>query len=119
VALEELRITVISPNHLVKVLEETFSTLSNTTNLSRIVLDADGRFSQEEGVDKVAWGILDGSLAEYADKVSAKHRNRRLTLQFRTEKDEATGEHDGWAKEFARLLVLFPEVGDVEYVSKQ
>ena len=117
-ALEELRVTVVHPKHLITILGEVLPTLANTTNLSRIVLDAGGGASKEEDFDKTAWNSLDAIMSEYAEKISGKHRNRRLALVFRTGKEGATGEFDGWAGELARLLVLFPKVGDVEFVSK-
>ncbi|KAF9783982.1 hypothetical protein BJ322DRAFT_889284 [Thelephora terrestris] len=118
VALEELRVTVIYPSQLVTVLRDVLLTLPNTTNLSRIVLDADGQYPDEEDVDMMTWGSLDVIMSEYAEKIHGKHRNRRLTLQFRTDEEGATGEHDGWARRFVGLLVFFPKVGNVEYISK-
>ena len=116
-ALEELRITVIYPKHLVTVLGDILPTLPKTGKLSRIVLDADGRFPEEGDVDKAIWSNLDAVMSECAEKTSAKHRNRRLTLQFRTDKG-VTGEHDGRARVLVGLLVSLPQVGDVEYISK-
>jgi hypothetical protein len=118
VALEELRITVISPRHLVTLLGEILPTLPKTGKLSRIVLDANGAFPEEEGTDKAMWSSLDGVMSEYAEKASAKHPNRRLALQFRTVKEGATHEQDGWARELVGLLVSLPQVGDVECISK-
>jgi len=118
VALEELRITVIYPKHLVTTLGEILPTLPKTTNLSRIVLDADGTFPEEGDMDESMWNALDAVMSEYAERISARHPNRRLALQFRTGMEGATGEHDGWARELVGLLALFPKVGDVEYVSK-
>ena len=63
------------------------------------------------------WNELDAVMSEYAEKTSTMHPNRRLTLQFRTNKEGATGEFDGWARELVGLLVLFPKVGDVECIS--
>lgn len=117
VALEELRITALYPGHLVTVLAEILPTLPKTGNLSRVVLDVDDSF-QAVDVDEVAWGGLDAVISEHAEKTSTKHPNRRLVLQFRTEEEGATGERDGWARELAGLFVLFPKVGDVEYVPK-
>jgi len=119
VALEELHITVFYPGHLVTILGEILPTLSKTACLSRIVLDADGRFSytEGEGVDKAMWSELDAVMSEYAERTSTKHPSRRLTLQFRTNEEGATGEFDGWARELVGLLVLFPKVGDVECIS--
>ena len=118
VALEELRITAIHPNHLVTILGEVLPTFPTTGNLSRIVLDADGSFPEEEDVDKATWNSLDAVMSACAEKTLTKHPNRRLVLQFRTDKEGATGEYDGWAKELVGLLVFFPKVGNVEYVSK-
>lgn len=118
VALEELRITVIYPKHLITLLGEILPTLSQTTNLTRIILDADGSFPEEGDVDEATWNSLDAVMSEYAEKVSAKRQNRRLALQFRTDEEGATGEHDGWARELVGLLALFPKVGDVMYISK-
>jgi len=119
VVLEELHITAIYPNHLITTLGEIFPTLPKTGNLSRIVLDADGSFPEAEEVDKATWSNLDVVMCEYAEKTSTKHSNRRLALEFRTSKEGATDEHDGWARELAGLLVSLPHVGDVEYVSKR
>jgi len=119
VALEELRITAIYPRHLVTVLAEILPTLPKTGNLSRIVLDAGGSLSEEEGVDKATWDNLDAVVSEHAEKTSTKHPNRRLTLQFRTDEEGATGERDGWARDLVGSLLLFPKVGDVEYVSRR
>ncbi|KAF9649495.1 hypothetical protein BDM02DRAFT_3186255 [Thelephora ganbajun] len=118
IALEELRITVIYPKHLVTILGEILPTLSKTTNLSRIILDADGSFLEGGDVDEATWNSLDVVMSEYAEKTTAKDPNRRLTLQFRIEKEGATGKHDGWARELVRLLGWFPKVGDVEYIPK-
>ena len=118
-ALEELRITVVYPNHLITTLGEILPTLPKTGNLSRIVLDADSSFPDEEEVDKVTWSNLDVVMSEYAEKTCIKHSNRRLALQFRTSKEGAADEHDGWARELSGLLVSLPHVGDVEYVSKR
>jgi len=120
VALEEIYITVFNPNHLVTMLGEVLPTLSKTTCLSRICLDADesSHSPEEEGVDRAMWIGLDLVMSEYAERTSTKHPNRRLTLQFRTDKEGATGEHDGWVRELVGLLVLFPKVGNVEYISK-
>ena len=115
--LEELRITVLYPKHLVAVLDEILPTLSQTNNLSRIILDADGSLPQE-GVDEPTWNSLDAFMSGYAEKISAKHQNRRLALQFRIDEEGATGKHDGWARELVGLLAFFPKVGDVEYISK-
>ena len=104
--------------HLVAILGEVLPTLGNTTNLLRIVLDAEWSILEEGDVDKVTWNNLDVIMSEYAEKISGKHRNRRLTLAFRTSEEGATGEFDGWARELVRLLVLFPKVGNVEYLSK-
>jgi len=119
VALEELRITAIYPNHLVTTLGEILPTLPKTGNLSRIVLDTDGSFPEEEEVDKATWSTLDVVMSEYAEKTCTRYSNRRLALQFRTGKEGATDEHDEWARELAGLLVSLPHVGDVEYVSKR
>ena len=120
VALEELHIAVYNPEHLVTILREILPTLSNTTCLSRIGLSADGDFCYPdgEGVDEAMWTGLDAVMSEYAERTSTKHPNRRLTLQFRTDKEGATGEHDEWVRELVGLLVLFPKVGNVEYISK-
>lgn len=118
VALEELRITVLYPKHLVTILGEIFPTLSNTAKLSRIVLDVDWSAPEEEDIDKVTWRSLDKTMSEYAEKISGMHQHRRLTLAFRTNGVGATGEHDGWARDLVRLLVYFPKVGDVEYILK-
>ena len=121
VALEEIRITVICPKHLVTILWEILPTLPKNGHLSRIVLDADGNspFSEEAEVDMATWSSLDGVMSEYAERISAGCPNRRLALQFRTEEEGATGEHDGWARELVKFLVLFPKVGDVDYISKR
>lgn len=118
VALEELRITAKHPRHLVTILGEILPTLANTTNLTRIVLDADGS-SSNEGVDKATWNSLDAVMSEYAEKISWKHRNRRLTLVFRTNHNNEgpAGGHNRWDRELVRLLVFFPKVGNVEYIS--
>jgi hypothetical protein len=118
-ALRELRIRAIHPMHLVATLGELLPTLSNTADLSQIVLDAVGSFWVEADVDKAAWNILDTVLAEHAERMLAKRLKQRLTLRFRTEMEGAVGEHDGWARELASLLVYFPKVGNVEYESKQ
>jgi len=119
VALEELRITAIYPRHLVTVLAEILPTLPKTGNLSRIVLDAGRILPEEEGVDKATWGSLDAVVSEHAEKTSTKHPSRRLTLQFRTDEEGATGERDGWVRDLVGSLLLFPKVGDVEYVSRR
>ena len=100
-------------------LEELLPTLPNTTNLSRIVLDVDGNYPDEGGTDTETWNSLDAIMSECAEKISAKHKNRRLTLQFRTDEEEAAGEQAGWARGFARSLAIFPKVGNVEYISKR
>lgn len=69
-------------------------------------------------MNKATWKSLDGIMSEYADRISGKTHNRRLTLGFRTDEEGATGEHDGWARELVRLLILFPKAGNVEYISK-
>ena len=119
VALEELRITVNRPKHLATVLGEILPTLPKTGNLLRMVLDANESLSEEEDVEEATWSSLDAVMSEYAEKTSAKHPNRRLALQFRTDEERATGEHDGWARELVCLLVSLPQVGDVEYISKR
>ena len=113
-----LRITVAHPIHLVTVLGDVLPTLSKTANLSRIVLDADGSNPGEADIDVLTWSNLDAVMSEYAEGISTKHPDRRMVLQFRTAKEGATGEHDGWARALVNLLVLFPKVGDVVYVSK-
>ena len=118
VALEELRITVLYPKHLATIMDEILPTLPQTTSLSRIVLDADGGLPQDGGVDRQMWRSLDAVMAGYAERISAKHPNRRLTLQFRTDEEGATGENDGWVGGLVGSLALFTKVGDVEYVSK-
>lgn len=115
--LEELRITVMYPKHLVTMLGGILPTLPKTGNLLRIVLDAEDSLPEED-VDKATWSSLDGVMSECAEKVSAKHRNRRLALQFRTGEEGATGERDRWARELVDLLVSLPKVGHVEYISK-
>ena len=117
-ALEVLRITVSHPKHLVTILGEILPTLPKTANLSRIVLDVDGHSPEGGDIDVPIWNGLDAVMSEYAEGISTKHPNRRMMLQFRTDKEGAAGEHDGWAKELVSLLVLFPKVGDVVYVSK-
>ena len=101
------------------MLGEILPTLPKTGNLLRIVLDTNGSLLGEEDVDKAIWSSLDTVLSEYAEKTSTKHPNRRLVLQFRTDEERATGEHDGWARELVCLLVSLPQVGDVEYTSKR
>lgn len=113
-----LRITVAHPKRLVTILGEVLPTLSKTANLSRIVLDADGNYPGEADIDVSIWSNLDAVMSGYAEGISTKYPNRRMMLQFRTDEEGATGEHDGWARELASLLVLFPKVGDVVYVSK-
>ena len=105
--------------HLVATLVELLPTLSNAVDLSRIVLDADGSFWAEVDEDETTWNVLDTILTEHAEKTPAERRKRRLTLRFRTEKEGAVGEHDGWARKLVSLLVYFPKVGNVEYESKQ
>jgi len=100
------------------MLGEILPTLPKTGNLSRIVLDAEESLPGEEDVDKATWSSLDGVMSECAEKASAKHRNRRLALQFRTGEEGATGERDGWARELVGLLVSLPKVGHIEYISK-
>ena len=117
-ALEEPRITVIYLNRVVTVLGDIIPTLPKTSNPSRIVLDADGRFPGEGNVDKAIWSGLDAVFPKRAEKASAKHRDRRLALQFRTDEEGATDEHDRWARELVGSLVSRPQVGDVEYLSK-
>lgn len=119
VALEVLRVTTIFPKHLVATLEEILPTLPKTANLSQIVLDADpGGMSEQGVVDRPAWNNFDSVLTECAEKISARHPNRRLELQLRTGWEGATGEYDGWARELVGSLVMFREVGDVKCVSK-
>lgn len=118
VALEELRVTVAYPRHLI-ILAELLPTLPKTTRLSRIVLDASGMSPEEYNMGDAEWSSLDAIMSEYAERISTRHPNRRLVLQFRTEMEEATGEHDKWARDLAGLLVSFPKVGRVEYVSKR
>jgi len=118
VALKELRVTVIYPSHLVTTLGEILATFPRTTNLSRIILDADGRFPEEGNIDKPTWNTLDATMSEHAEKISTRYPNQRLALHFRTDEEGATGEHDGWARELVGLLTLLPKVGDVKYVSK-
>ena len=117
VALEELRITVTYPRHLT-ILAEILPTLPKTTKLSRIVLDASGMFPEEYDMEKAEWSSLDAVMSECAESISAKRPNRRLVLQFRTDMEGAIGEHDRWARDLVGLLVSFPKVGTVEYVSK-
>ena len=116
VALEELRITVIYPRHLT-ILAEFLPTLPKTTELSRIILDAPGRFLGYD-VEKAEWISLDAAMSECAERISTKYPNRRLVLQFRTDTEGAIGEHDSWVRDLVGLLVSFPKVGTVEYVSK-
>ena len=116
--LEELRITVVYPKHLVTVLAEILPTLPMAGNLARIVLDADGNSPEKEDVDKSTWVSLDAIMSEHAEKTSTRHPDRWLALQFRTDEEGATGEHDWWARELVGLLVLFPKVGNAEYVSR-
>ena len=118
VVLEELRVTVLDPKHLVTILGEILPTLANARNLSHIVLDADGRYSGEGDVDEPTWGSLDAMMSEYAEKISVRHPNRRLMLVFRTNERGGAGEDDEWARGLGRRLVLFPKFGDVEYISK-
>jgi len=113
-----LRITAGHPKHLVAILGEILPTLSKTANLSRIVLDADGSYPGEVDTDVSTWSNLDAVMSGYAEGVSTKDPSRRMVLQFRTDGEGATGEHDGWVRELVSLLVLFPKVGDVVYVSK-
>jgi len=82
-------------------------------------LDAGGSLPEEEGVDKATWDKLDAVVSEHAEKTSTKHPSRRLTLQFCTDEEGATGERDGWARDLVGSLLLFPKVGDVEYVSRR
>lgn len=117
--LEELRVTAIYSKHLVTILDEILPTLPNATSLLRIILDAEWGFSEDDAADKATWNSLDAVMAEYAEKRSGKDKDRRLTLIFRTDEEGATGEHDKWARELASLLVLFPKVGKVEYISKR
>lgn len=105
--------------HLVTTLGELLPTLSNTTNLSRIVLSADGRFSGVIVLDKAASSALDAVLTKHAEKVLAERQGRRLTLQFRTGSEGAIGEREGWARELAGLLVHFSKVGKVEFEPKR
>ena len=116
VALEELRITVAYPRHLT-ILAEFLPTLPKTTELSRIVLDASGRRPGYD-MEKAEWSRLDAVMSGCAKRISTKHPNRRLVLQFLTNKEGAIGEHDRWARDLVGLLVAFPKVGTVEYVSK-
>ena len=51
VALEELRITVIFPSHLA-ILSEILPTLPKTATLSRIVLDANAMFTEEDDLEQ-------------------------------------------------------------------
>ena len=115
VALEELRITVTYPRHLT-ILAEILPTLPKTTKLSRIILDASGRFPEYD-MEKAEWSSLDAVMSEYAERISAKHPDRRLVLQFRTDMEGAIGEHDRWARDLVGLLISFPKVGTVECVS--
>jgi hypothetical protein len=119
VALEELRITVFYPEHLVAILGEILPTLAKTSNLSRIVLDADGSAVGGEDVDQLAWNSVDAVMSEYAENRSTKYRKGRLALQFRTDKEGGTGEHDWWARELGGSLALFSKVGSVEYVPRR
>ena len=116
VALEELRIAVHYLKQLVTTLTEILHTLPKTGNLSRIVLDVDGDF--QEAVDVAKWASLDAVLSEHAEKTSAIHPDRRLALQFRVDKEGATGDYDGWARDLVGSLALFPTVGDIEYVPR-
>lgn len=106
-ALEELRIKTIDLLHFVADLEELLPTPPNTTNLSRIVLDADQRARGK--LTENCRETLDAVLVECTERVSAKRNNRRLTVQLCTEKEGATGEHDEWAREIVERLVFFSE----------
>lgn len=114
-ALEEIRITTILPNHLAMILGEILPTLPNTTNLLRIVLDADGRDRQEEGVDSGAWNRLDAVMSEHAENIFKRRKNQRLTLRFRTDREGVTGKGGQWMREIVGLLALFSKVGHIEY----
>ena len=70
-------------------------------------------------MDTMTWRNLDAVMSKYAEKISWKHPNRRLTLQFRTKEGGAAGEGDRWARELVRQLSMFPKVGNVEYVSNR
>ena len=115
-ALEELRITVTYPMHLT-ILAEILPTLPNPNKLSRIILDASGRFPKYD-MKKAEWSSLDAIMSECAERISTKYPNRRLVLQFRTDVEGAIGEYDKWARDLAGSLVSFPKVGTVEYVAK-
>ena len=115
VALEKLRITVIYPRHLA-ILAEILPTRPKTITLPRIVLDANAMFSEEFDMDRAEWRSLDMIISEYVERISAKDSNRRLVLRFRA--GMALCEHDRWVMDHDGLVVSFPEVGRVEFVSK-
>ena len=110
VALEEIRITVICPKHLVIILWEILPTLPKNGHLSRIVLDADRNspFSGEVEVDRAIWSSLHAVVSEYVESISAGCPNCWLALQFRVDEEGASDEHEGWVREVVDFLVLFP-----------
>ena len=70
-----MRGPVIYSKHLIIILDEITPILSKTGNLSRVALDADASFSEEDS-DEVTWDGLDGVISEYAEKISATNLNR-------------------------------------------
>ena len=103
--LEELRIKTIDPLHFVADLEELLPTLPNTTNLSRIVLDADQRARGK--LTENCRETLDAVLVECAERISAERNNRRLTVQLCTEKEgQLVNKMDGRGR-LSNVLYLF------------
>ena len=81
------------PFHSLNRLER-WSSFPKTTKLSRIILDANGMFPEECDMEKAERSSLDAILSEHVERISAKHPNRRLKLQFRADTEGAIGERD-------------------------